>query len=172
MISCNNDTPATASAGVTRRRLVEGSVLGLGLGLLPQAALAQAQPAPALMAADPQEIQRIVADFARGKQPLKQSLKLELPVLGDNPASVPVKARVELPMTPDAFCEAMIIIAEGNPRPLACQFEFTKHTGTAEVAVRLRLIESQSIQALARMNDGRVLIAREHISVTAGGCGM
>lgn len=157
---------------LSRRRLMESSALGLGLGLLPAAVLAQTSPVPVLAGANPAEILRISNAFSRGAQPLKQGLKLELPVLGDNPASVPVKARVELPMTPTSYCEAMIIIAEGNPHPLACSFEFTPHAGTAEVGIRLRLIQSQAIQALARMNDGRVLIARQHISVTAGSCGM
>lgn len=157
---------------LSRRRLMESSALGLGLGLLPAAVLAQTSPAPVLAGANPAEILRITNAFSRGAQPLKQGLKLELPVLGDNPASVPVKAKVELPMTPTSYCEAMIIIAEGNPHPLACSFEFTPHAGTAEVGIRLRLIQSQAIQALARMNDGRVLVARQHISVTAGSCGM
>lgn len=43
---------------------------------------------------------------------------------------------------------------------------------TTEVAVRLRLIESQTIKALARMSDGSYLMTQRHITVTAGGCGM
>lgn len=160
------------TGALSRRRLVESSALGLGLGLLPPAVLAQNRPAPPLAGANPAEILRITNAFARGAPLLKQGLTLELPVLGDNPASVPAKARVDLPMTPTSYCEAMIIIAEGNPHPLACSFEFSPHAGTAEVGVRLRLIQSQTIQALARMNDGRVLVARQHISVTAGSCGM
>lgn len=159
---------------LSRRRLMESSALGLGLGLLSPAVLAQTSTAtaPPLTGANPAEILRIANAFSRGAQPLKQGLKLELPVLGDNPASVPAKAKVELPMTPTSYCEAMIVIAEGNPYPLACSFEFTPHAGTAEVGIRLRLIQSQAIQVLARMNDGRVLVARQHISVTAGSCGM
>ena len=45
----------------------------------------------------------------------------------------------------------------------------TRRTG---VGVRLRLIGPQSIRALARMSDGRVLAAAQHINVIAGGCGM
>ncbi|MCQ9616146.1 sulfur oxidation protein SoxY [Paenalcaligenes niemegkensis] len=118
------------------------------------------------------EVKAIVDEFLQGTQPLEQDLKLDMPVLGDNPAAVPVKAIVELPITPDSYCEELIILAEGNPRPLACRFKFTPLTGRAEVAVRLRLIETQTVSALARMNDGRVLMARQHITVTAGGCGM
>ena len=43
---------------------------------------------------------------------------------------------------------------------------------TAEAAVRLRLIASQNIRALARMNDGRVLMVRQFIQVAPGSCGL
>ena len=144
--------------------------MGLGIVLLPMAGRAQTQ-AP-LQAADPAQVQAIVDAFLDGAKPLAQGITLDMPVLGDNPASVPVKAKVLLPITPESWCEELIILAEGNPRPLACRFTFTPMAGTAEVAVRLRLIESQNIRTLARMNDGRVLMAQRHITVTAGGCGM
>jgi len=38
--------------------------------------------------------------------------------------------------------------------------------------VRLRLIQSMPIRAYARMNDGRVLMAGQEITVAAGGCGL
>ncbi|HUH86659.1 MAG TPA: thiosulfate oxidation carrier protein SoxY [Pusillimonas sp.] len=153
-----------------RRQLLEGAAMGLGIVLLPMAGRAQTQ-AP-LQAADPAQVQAIVDAFLDGAKPLAQGITLDMPVLGDNPASVPVKVRVDLPMTPQSYCKEIIILAEGNPRPLACRFKFTPLAGSAEVAVRLRLIETQAVQALARMSDGRVLAARQHITVTAGGCGM
>lgn len=155
-----------------RRQLLEGAALGVGLGLVPPALRAQlAAPAP-LKPASPAEVQAIISEFLQGAQALEEGLDLDMPVLGDNPAAVPIKAKVLLPITPASYCEELIILAEGNPRPLACRFTFTPLAGTAEVAIRLRLIESQTIRALARMNDGRILMAHRHITVTAGGCGM
>lgn len=155
-----------------RRQLLEGAAVGLGIALLPMAGRAQAQAQAPLQGADPAEVKAIVDAFLNGAQPSTQGITLDMPVLGDNPASVPIKVKVDLPITPESYCEEIIILAEGNPRPLACRFEFTPLIGSAEVAIRLRLIETQAIQALARMSDGRVLVARRHIAVTAGGCGM
>lgn len=155
----------------TRRRLLEATALGVGMALATPALRAQQTPAH-LRRADPAEIQAIVDAFLGGTQPVTEGLKLDMPVLGDNSASVPVKAVLEVPISRDVYCKELILIAEGNPRPLACRFEFTSLAGTTEVAVRMRLIETQSVQALARMSDGRVLAARRHITVTAGGCGM
>lgn len=168
MISFNKDKQPLPG----RRQLLEGAALTLGLGLLPAAARAQLATQTPLKPASADEVKAIIDGFLKGAQPLEEGLELDMPVLGDNPASVPVKAKVLLPITPDSYCEELIILAEGNPRPLACSFNFTPLAGSAEVAVRLRLIESQNIRTLARMNDGRVLMAQRHITVTAGGCGM
>src|SRR5690606_12252886 len=163
---------AGTPASTRRRPLLEGAALSLGLAALPAPLRAEQSTQAPLKAAGAEEVQAIIDAFRQAAQPLQGGRRLEMPILGDNPAAVPVKAKVELPMTPDAYCEEMILLAEGNPRPLACRFQFTPLAGTAEVAVRLRLIESQTIRALARMNDGRILMAHRHITVTAGGCGM
>lgn len=144
---------------------------GSALALAPLSAFAQAattaRPQP-----DTAEADRIAADFAAGTLPLPEGLVLDLPVLGDNPGAVPVRVHLDRPATPDHWCEEMIVIAELNPLPLACRLRFTADTGSADLAVRLRLIRSMHVRALARMNDGRVLAVRRPITVTAGGCGM
>ncbi|WP_353174652.1 thiosulfate oxidation carrier protein SoxY [Paracandidimonas soli] len=154
-----------------RQLLTAGAAVGLGSSLLPATLRAQALQ-QLLEPATKAEVQAVIDDFLQGAKPLGQGLLLEMPVLADNPAAVPVKAVLEAPVTPEAYCEELIILAEGNPKPLACRFKFTPLAGTTEVAVRLRLIGTQSIRVLARMNDGRVLTARRDVAVTAGGCGM
>lgn len=155
-----------------RRQLLKGVAFGLGSSLLPTALYAQQALQQALKSASETEVQAVIDAFLQGDQPVEQGLKLDMPALGDNPSAVPVKVVFETPITPDGYCKELIVIAEGNPRPLACRFQFTPLAGTTEAAIRLRLIETQTIRALARMSDGRVLMARQHITVTAGGCGM
>lgn len=164
------NTPSTPNT--IRRQLISGATIGLGFSLLPSVVLAQSALDQLLKSASQAEIQAVVNEFLKGAEPLEQGLKLDMPVLGDNPAAVPVKAVFTQPITAESYCEELIILAEGNPYPLACRFNFTPLAGTTEVAVRLRLIESQAIRALARMSDGQFLVARQHITVTAGGCGM
>lgn len=143
---------------------------GLGAGLLPQGAAAQTTTATAQT--DTAEAERLAAEFIGEATPLAEGLTLDLPVLGDNPSAVPALVRVDLPITEESFCEEIVVIAERNPFPLACRIKFTAATGSAEAAVRLRLIETMNVRALARMNDGRILTARREITVTVGGCGM
>ena len=44
--------------------------------------------------------------------------------------------------------------------------------GTAEAAVRVRLSQTQTIHALARMKSGQLLAAKQAVTVAASGCGM
>ena len=167
----NAALPAASGHGLQRRRLMAGgAALGLGMALTPLAG--RAQPVQPPLKADPAEVRRVIAEFLQGAEPIEKGLTLDMPFLGDNPASVPVRVMLDEAVTPESYCEELILIAEGNPRPLACRFHFTPLLGSVDVGVRLRLIESQSVRALARMNDGRVLAQVREITVTAGGCGM
>ncbi|MDV2116203.1 thiosulfate oxidation carrier protein SoxY [Alcaligenes faecalis] len=157
---------------VRRRQLVLGSAAGLGAAWLPLNLQAQVAFDQLLKPATAAQVQAIVDEFLKGASPQDKGMKLEMPVLGDNPAAVPVKVVLDLPASDKVYCQELIVLAQGNPHPLACRFNFTALAGTTEVAVRLRLIETQTIRALARLSDGRVLSAQHHITVTAGGCGM
>lgn len=156
-----------------RRRLLAGGaslagIAALGLGPAP----ARAQSSLAVPQPDSGEADRLAAEFAAGAEPVAEGLALDLPALGDNPAAVPVRVHVTQALTTASWCEEIILIADLNPMPLACRFRFTADTGSADVAVRVRLIRSMPIRAYARMSDGRVLTARQEITVAAGGCGL
>ena len=161
-----------------RRDLLAGGAAFAGLaaaGFGPAAALAQSSVAQSTLAMpqlDSVVADEIAAHFADGATVIAEGLELDLPALGDNPAAVPVRAHVTEAMTETSWCEEMIIIADLNPLPLACRFVFTAAAGSADVAVRLRLIQSMPVRALARMNDGRILAAQQEITVAAGGCGL
>lgn len=153
-----------------RRQLILSAALGLSSSAFPT--LLHAQTASVLQSTSQAETQALVEAFLQGTEPLTKGISLDMPALGDNPAAVPIKVMFDIPIDEQNYCEELIILAEGNPKPLACSFTFTPLAGTTEVAVRLRLIESQTIKALARMSDGSYLMTQRHITVTAGGCGM
>ncbi len=159
---------------MNRRDFVAGGAL-LGAALTMPLARAQspAQPSNAkLLAPNPAEFRRQMAAFVGKAKPVEEGLKLDLPVLADNPGAVPVGIQLTSPLTESNYCKELILLAELNPVPLACRFQFSPLSGTTEVAVRLRLSQSQTLHALARMSDGRVLVARQSVTVAASGCGM
>ncbi|MDO5103368.1 MAG: thiosulfate oxidation carrier protein SoxY [Lautropia sp.] len=125
-----------------------------------------------LLEPNPVEFKREFDRFLAGKAPQSNGLKLEVPVLADNPSAVPVKVTVTLPITETDWCEELILLAEKNPIPLACRLFFTPLAGVAEAAVRVRLSQSQTLHALARMKRGQILVAKQDVTVAASGCGM
>jgi sulfur-oxidizing protein SoxY len=50
-------------------------------------------------------------------------------------------------------------------------YEFTPLSGKAEVALRVRLQQTQKLVAVAEMNDGTLYTASREVKVTIGGCG-
>ena len=157
-----------------RRDFVAGGTL-LGSALALPAAWAQTSARSAnsrLLEPNPAEFRRQWAAFVGKAKPVEGGLKLDLPVLADNPSAVPVGVLLTAPVTESHYCKEMILLAELNPAPLACRMQFSAISGTTEIAVRLRLSQSQTVHALALMSDGRILVARQAVTVAASGCGM
>lgn len=156
-----------------RNFVARGATLGTALALPAGWARAQSRSVPPdPLAPNPAEFKRAMSEFLGGATPVEEGLHLDVPALADNPSAVPIKARVTLPITDSRHCEELILLAEANPSPLVCRFKFTPAQGTAEAAVRVRLSQTQAIHALARMSDGRVLVARQDVTVAGSGCGM
>lgn len=157
---------------LTRRALVATAAGAASLTLLGNAAAQTPAPLVGPLAPNPAEFQRAMAQFIGSATPQSEGLQLEVPVLADNPGAVPVKVKITLPITPQDWCEEIIILADLNPLPLACRLQFMPAAGTAEAAVRVRLSQSQTVHALARMKSGKVLAAKQAVTVAASGCGM
>lgn len=156
-------------AELTRRQTIAGAAM---LGLT---GTAIAQDAPALdpdLAPDPEALARIIREFLRGATVQQTGIDLVQPPIGDNPAQVSVAVRVTEALPDGIWCDELVVLAERNPYPLACRFRFTQEMGLADVALRLRLTQSQTVSAYARLTDGRFLVARSEITVTTGGCGI
>lgn len=117
------------------------------------------------------EVDSIVTTFTAGRAPEPGGIALTVPALADNANAVPVGIRLTVPLGDGVHCEELIVVTEKNPRPLACRFRFTPHIGVVDVATRIRLSETQHVQVLARMSDGRILSERQELTITGGGCG-
>lgn len=154
-----------------RRTLIAAGAALLLPGVAPAQQPAKLQLAPEL-APSPAEFSRIMAEFTQGGTPQPEGLELDMSVLADNPSAVPVKVKVTLPITEQDWCEEIVLLASLNPSPLACRLRFTQAAGTAEAAVRVRLSQSQTLHALARMKSGKLLATQKAVIVAASGCGM
>lgn len=109
-----------------------------------------------------------------GSRPMKDGssvIKLELPLIAENGAVVPVSVEVTAPQTPQSYVKSIYIISDKNRRPLNAKFNLSPSMGQPYVGTNLRLGESTDVRAIAEMSDGSLLVAKREVKVTVGGCG-
>ena len=112
-----------------------------------------------------------IAKFTGGKAAENSRIAIELPEIAENGNTVPLSVVVDSPMTPADYVTDLLVVADGNPRPIIATFRFTPMSGRAEAATRSRLAASQTISVVAKTSAGRILAAQKQVKVTIGGCG-
>ncbi len=108
---------------------------------------------------------------SRTLNPAGDKIKLELPLIAENGAVVPIKVDSTLPMAPNNYVKSIYIISDQNRRPLNAKVNFTPEAGKAYFAANLRLGKSGNVRAIAEMSDGTLYQAMQEVKVTVGGCG-
>ena len=161
----------TEDQGVTRR-----SVLG-ALGVLGAAAVTGALAVPGGAAAQALGMQETVdAGMKRvfGGRPIKDGgglIKLDIPLIAENGAVVPVSVEVNSPMTSANHIKHIYIVAEKNRIPIVTRVAFTPEAGQAYMGANIRLGETGDVRAIVEQSDGTLLQVRREVKVTVGGCG-
>jgi len=148
--------------GLTRRQMIVSVSAATFAAMALPTASALASPADVDAA-----VQKIVA----GRTVKSGGIKLELPEIAENGATVPLTASMDSPMTAADHVKSMHFFADGNPNPDVASFHFTPRSGVAKASTRIRLAKTQSIVAVAETNDGSVYVIKVLVKVTIGGCG-
>lgn len=112
---------------------------------------------------------RVGKAFAQ-TEPKRGRVKLELPVLADNGNSVPMKVRVESPMSEADHVKSIRLLSERNPEREMAVFHLGPRAGAAEISTRVRLAGSQVVTAIAEMSDGSQWMDSAHVQVTLSAC--
>ena len=161
---------------LTRRTLLR-VLAALGLGSLAAPSLGVPLPALAqgnLASLGPEESVDATMKRLFGARPIKDGssvIKLELPLIAENGAVVPVTVEITAAPTPQSHVKSIYIISDKNRRPLNAKFNLRSALGQPYVGTSLRLGESTDVRAIAEMNDGTLLQAKREVKVTVGGCG-
>lgn len=142
---------------ITRRQTVAG------LGAI------AVMPVPAL--ATPQAARDWLLARGEGKPAQPGRIVIEAPEVVENGNAVALSVSVQSPMSAADHVTDLWIAADGNPNPGVLSVAFGPESGKAAVQCRIRLAQSQTVLAVARMSDGSLWSARREIKVTAGGCG-
>jgi sulfur-oxidizing protein SoxY len=149
-----------STPGIPSRRLV------LQAGA---AAMAQMLVRPA-SAQDAAAMAQAVAQFAGGQQVRRGRVKLEIAQLVDNGNVVPMRVRVDSPMSAGDHVAEIAVFNEKNPQRDVARFTLGARAGKADVSTRIRLATSQKLVALARMNDGSVWSDTVDVVVVLAAC--
>ncbi len=137
-----------------------------GLGTLAVAGLV-----PGQAAATPEDVAMQIDEVTKGAQLKKGKIKLDLPDIAENAATVRTTVTVDSPMTPDDYVKAIHLFGEGNPNPTIVTFNLTPNIAKAEATTRIRLAKTQKVVAVAVMSDGSAYTTSKEVKVTIGGCG-
>jgi len=162
---------------ISRRRLLGGlgvlGVAGAAGGLtLGRPARAGAQQQAAALGA-----QESVQDALRrlfGSRPMKDgagSVTLDVPLIAENGAVVPVGVEVASPMTAANHVRHVYIVADKNRIPVITRATLFPESGRAFVSANVRLGETGDVRAIVEQSDGTLLQVKREVKVTVGGCG-
>ena len=165
----------SSTSRITRRTLLRAlAVAGLGGAAAPLLGAGAVTAQGNLGALQPEE--KVEATMKRlfGGRPIKDgsgAIKIDMPLIAENGAVVPITVEVQSPMTPANYVKYIYIISDKNRRPMNARFTLTPAMGTALVGANVRLGETTDVRAVAELSDGSLLMAKREVKVTVGGCG-
>ena len=126
---------------------------------------------PGKVFANAEDALKAIKEFTAGNKVNLGRVELTTPKIAENGNIVPVSVSVESPMTANDFVESVVLIAKDNPNPQVAIFNFTQMSGEAKVSTRMRLAQTQTVVALAKMSNGEIYKTGNYVKVTIGGCG-
>jgi len=109
-----------------------------------------------------------------GTRPMKDGsalVKLDIPLIAENGAVVPVSVEVNSPMTPANHVKHIYIVADKNRIPMVTRVTLSPEAGQAYVGENIRLGESGDVRVIVEQSDGTLLQVKREVKVTVGGCG-
>ncbi len=109
-----------------------------------------------------------------GGRPMKDGsnvIKLEIPLIAENGAVVPVSVTVDSPMTPTNYVKHIYIVADKNRIPVVTRVALSPEAGRAFMGANIRLGETGDVRAIVEQSDGTLLQVKREVKVTVGGCG-
>jgi sulfur-oxidizing protein SoxY len=109
-----------------------------------------------------------------GARPMKDGsgiVKLDIPLIAENGAVVPVSVDVTSPMTPANYVKTIYVVADKNRIPVVFRTTLGPEAGQAAIGATIRLGETGDVRAIVEQSDGTLLAVKREVKVTVGGCG-
>src|ERR1035437_1842409 len=150
----------TSRREILKHSAVVAGLLG-GTGLFPQYANAAFNKG----AFDAKNLADAYKGLGIGLPVPSSGVVLQAPDIAENGAVVPVGATSSLPGV-----KQILFLVEKNPLPLIAVFNLSDRVDAA-ILTRTKMAQSSDVNAVAVMNDGKVLYDKKEVKVTLGGCG-
>jgi len=99
------------------------------------------------------------------------AIKLDVPVIAENGAVVPVSVSVDSPMTSTNYVRHIYVLADKNRIPIVTRVTLAPEAGRAFMGANIRLGETGDVRAIVEQSDGTLLQVKREVKVTVGGCG-
>jgi sulfur-oxidizing protein SoxY len=161
------------AGGMTRREML-GRLGALGVAAAAGGAVSLAgAPAGAQTLGQNESVE---AGLARvfGGRPMKDGaslIKLDVPLIAENGAVVPVAVEVNAPMTPQSYVKSIYVVADRNRIPIVTRVALSPEAGKAYMGANIRLGETGDVRAIVEQSDGTLWQIKREVKVTVGGCG-
>ncbi len=120
--------------------------------------------------ATPLSLQEAVKAFTGGAHLNRGRVRIDIAALVDNGNTVPVSIHAQSPMTATDHVTALALFSEKNPQSETFVARMNHLAGRASVSTRIRLANSQTLTAVARMNDGSYWAHSAEVIVTIAAC--
>jgi len=162
------------AARMTRRELL-GTLGALSVAAVAAGGGVTLGPAP-VEAQTLGQNESVEAGLARmfGSRPIKDggaTIKLDIPLIAENGAVVPVAVEVSAPMTPQSYVKTIYVVADRNRIPIVTRVALTPEAGRAYMGANIRLGETGDVRAIVEQSDGTLWQVKREVKVTVGGCG-
>lgn len=144
---------------VTPRAALLAGALALGLGI--------SGPAPA----EEETAWDAIALQVFDDRPMEASgiVAIEAPYRAEDAALVPMTIRAALPEGDARRVEAVTLVIDENPSPVAARFEIGPEAGVSAIETRVRVERYTPVHAVAELSDGSLHVAEAFVKAS-GGC--
>ena len=96
---------------------------------------------------------------------------LDVPIIAENGAVVPVTVTSDLPMTAGDYVKNVYVFSEGNLNPFVAKMSLTSANAKAEIAMRIKMRKTSNVRAVVETSKGNLYQNMKEVKVTVGGCG-
>lgn len=94
---------------------------------------------------------------------------IEMPSRAEDAAVVPVTMRVTLPRGDTRRLQALTLVIDENPAPVAATFKLGDNSGVSVISTRVRVNSYTNVHVVAELSDGNLYVAGTYVKAS-GGC--